>query len=235
MISGIRSLSATHEQFIIGWTGDIESPNTNSGMWRGPLIAFAPLTRLLHTSAAGEKIKIPSTTLSEEDRTALEEEIAHFKSEDDDSKTTTTYVPLLLDDKVAHGHYDGYCKQSEILIVNKFQIYPFSTACSPALWPLFHYLLWQDVSPTSLSASFSADEHWAPYEQANTAFARRIMDIYRPGDLILVHDYHLLLVPKLLRLLVPDVFVGLFVHTPWPSSEVFRCLPRMCTNRPVAN
>ena len=33
MISGIRSLSATHEQIIIGWTGDIESPNTNSGMW----------------------------------------------------------------------------------------------------------------------------------------------------------------------------------------------------------
>jgi hypothetical protein len=104
-----------------------------------------------------------------------------------------------------------------------------------ALWPIFHYLLWQDVSPTSLSASFSADEHWAPYEQANTAFARKIVDIYRPGDLILVHDYHLLLVPKLLRLLVPDVYVGLFVHTPWPSSEVFRCLPRMYTNRSVVN
>lgn len=100
-----------------------------------------------------------------------------------------------------------------------------------ALWPIFHYLLWQDVSPTSLSASFSADEHWAPYEQANTAFARKIVDIYRPGDLILVHDYHLLLVPKLLRLLVPDIYVGLFVHTPWPSSEVFRCLPRMYANR----
>ncbi len=34
MISGIRSLSTTHEQVIIGWTGDIESPNANSGMWR---------------------------------------------------------------------------------------------------------------------------------------------------------------------------------------------------------
>ncbi|KAH9956645.1 glycosyltransferase family 20 protein [Russula dissimulans] len=185
IISGITSLSTTYEQFIIGWTGDIESPNTSS---------------------AGEKIQIPSTTLTEEDKAALEEEIANFKSEDEDPKTTTTYVPLLLDDKVAHGHYDMYCKQT--------------------LWPLFHYLLWQDVSPTSLSASFSADEHWAPYEQANTAFARRILDIYRPGDLIWVHDYHLLLVPKLLRLLVPDIFVGLFVHTPWPSSEVFRCLPR---------
>jgi trehalose 6-phosphate synthase/phosphatase len=55
------------------------------------------------------------------------------------------------------------------------------------------------------------------------------MDVYRPGDLIWVHDYHLLLVPKLLRLLVPDVYVGIFVHTPWPSSEVFRCLPRTYT------
>jgi trehalose-6-phosphate synthase len=59
------------------------------------------------------------------------------------------------------------------------------------------------------------------------------MDVYSPGDLILVHDYHLLLVPKLLRLLVPDVYVGLFVHTPWPSSEVFRCLPRTYEIRPV--
>ena len=100
---------------------------------------------------------------------------------------------------------------------------------SVALWPLFHYLLWQDVSPNSLSASFSADEFWAPYEQANAAFARRILDVYRPGDLVWVHDYHLLLVPKLLRLMLPEVCVGLFVHTPWPSSEVFRCLPRKYT------
>ncbi|KAH9074284.1 glycosyltransferase family 20 protein [Lactarius deliciosus] len=184
MISGFRSLSATHEQVILGWIGDIESPNATS---------------------AGDRVKVPSTSLSEQDKAALEEEIAKFKSEDEDN-TKTTYVPLLLDDKVAHGHYDGYCKQT--------------------LWPLFHYLLWQDVSPNSLSASFSADEHWAPYEQANAAYARRILDVYRPGDLVWVHDYHLLLVPKLLRLMLPEVCVGLFVHTPWPSSEVFRCLPR---------
>lgn len=36
MISGIRSLSATHEQVIIGWIGDIESPNTTSGMSNNP-------------------------------------------------------------------------------------------------------------------------------------------------------------------------------------------------------
>ena len=240
MISGIRSLSATHEQLIIGWVGDIESPNTNSGMSMRIRVNFRYMTSFAphsparalthtHTVPAGEKIMIPTTSLSEEDKTALEEQIASFKSEDEEVKTT--YVPILLDDKVAHGHYDGYCKQSEISIVIAMQFGVFSCRTFPALWPLFHYLLWQDVSPTSLSASFSADEHWAPYEQANTTFARRIMDVYRPGDLVWIHDYHLLLVPKLLRLLAPDVYIGLFVHTPWPSSEVFRCLPRMYSER----
>jgi trehalose 6-phosphate synthase/phosphatase len=119
---------------------------------------------------------------------------------DDDKKTL--YIPVWQDDKVAHGHYDGYCKTT--------------------LWPLFHYLLWQDVA----TEYASADEHWSHYQQANLAFAKRIIDVYRPGDLIWVHDYHLLLVPKLVRQFVPDAVIGLFVHTPFPSSEVFRCLPR---------
>ena len=46
------------------------------------------------------------------------------------------------------------------------------------------------------------------------------------GDLIWIHDYHLLLAPLMIRQLLPEAAVGLFVHTPFPSSEVFRCLPR---------
>jgi hypothetical protein len=76
--------------------------------------SFAPLTQIL--TVAGEKLKIPSTTLSDDDKTALEEEVANFKYEDEDAKTK--YVPVLLDDKVAHDHYDGYCKQSEISVIN---------------------------------------------------------------------------------------------------------------------
>jgi trehalose 6-phosphate synthase/phosphatase len=112
------------------------------------------------------------------------------------------------------------------------------------LWPLFHYLLWQDVA----TEYASADQHYPHYESANAAFAQRIVEIYQPGDLIWVHDYHLLLVPKyvaeccyahrqeglsnfvfsfrLVRESIPDAALGLFVHTPFPSSEVFRCLPR---------
>lgn len=178
MISGISSLSSTHEQLIIGWTGDIISPT------------------------AGEHI--PPDTISQQDRDELDEALKTYqpKESDPDDERKTTYVPVWLDDRVAHGHYDGYCKQ--------------------ILWPLFHYLLWQDVA----TEYASADSHYPFYESANAAFARKIAEVYKPGDLIWVHDYHLLLVPRLVREFIPDVILGLFVHTPFPSSEIFRCLPR---------
>ncbi|KAF9440738.1 glycosyltransferase family 20 protein [Macrolepiota fuliginosa MF-IS2] len=178
MISGIRSLSTTHEQVIIGWTGDIACTGPN------------------------ENISINAIT--PEDRVAFDEALKTYtpKESDPDDDKKTTYVPVWLDEKVAHGHYDGYCKQT--------------------LWPLFHYLLWQDVA----TEYASADQHYPYYESANAAFAQRIAEVYRPGDLVWVHDYHLLLVPKLVRESIPDAALGLFVHTPFPSSEVFRCLPR---------
>ncbi|KAG5732360.1 Trehalose-phosphatase [Termitomyces sp. T112] len=178
MISGIQSLAATHEQLIIGWTGDILSPTPND--------------------------HISSDAVDSNDRAALDEALHAYqpKESDPDDDRKITYVPVWLDDKVGHGHYDGYCKQT--------------------LWPLFHYLLWQDVA----TEYASADAHYPYYESANAAFARKIAEIYQPGDLIWVHDYHLLLVPRLVREAIPDVVLGLFVHTPFPSSEIFRCLPR---------
>ncbi len=48
---------------------------------------------------------------------------------------------------------------------------------SLVLWPLFHYLLWQDVA----TEYASADAHWAPYSAVNEAFAKRVQEVYRPG------------------------------------------------------
>jgi trehalose 6-phosphate synthase/phosphatase len=92
---------------------------------------------------------------------------------------------------------------------------------SVALWPLFHYLLWQDVA----TEAPAEDQFWNGYLKANEAYAQKLFEVYRPGDLVWIHDYHCLLVPKAFRQLAPEAFIGLFVHTPFPSSEVFRCLP----------
>jgi trehalose 6-phosphate synthase/phosphatase len=84
------------------------------------------------------------------------------------------------------------------------------------LWPLFHYLL--DQMPLHVS-------HWDGYVEANEAFADVVAAHYRPGDLIWIHDYQLLLLPGLLRERLPAARIGFFLHIPFPSEELFRTLP----------
>lgn len=51
------------------------------------------------------------------------------------------------------------------------------------------------------------------------------MEIYKPGDIVWVHDYQLLLVPEIIRQRAgAAIYIGLFLHTPFPSSEIIRCL-----------
>ncbi|HTM04540.1 MAG TPA: bifunctional alpha,alpha-trehalose-phosphate synthase (UDP-forming)/trehalose-phosphatase [Vicinamibacterales bacterium] len=84
------------------------------------------------------------------------------------------------------------------------------------VWPLFHYSI--DRVPVDTAG-------WPEYRAANEAFAAEVAAEYRPGDTIWVHDYHLMLLPGLLRQRLPDARIGFFLHIPFPSSEVFRVLP----------
>jgi len=84
------------------------------------------------------------------------------------------------------------------------------------LWPVFHYLL--DRVPRGPGA-------WDSYRRVNERFAEMVVQRYQPGDLIWVHDYHLLLVPGLLRQRLPNARIGFFLHIPFPAAEVFRVLP----------
>jgi trehalose 6-phosphate synthase/phosphatase len=105
-------------------------------------------------------------------------------------------IPLFLDRKDFELYYNG-----------------FSNGC---LWPLFHYF--------PQFAHFDEQE-WAAYQSVNRIFAERITSIAGPNDSIWVHDYHLLLLPTLLRQALPDASIGFFLHIPFPSYEIFRMLP----------
>src|SRR5262245_11176648 len=85
------------------------------------------------------------------------------------------------------------------------------------LWPLFHHF------PSSLVYD---PEGWEAYVEANRRFRDVILDRWRPGDLVWIHDYHLMLLPEMLRESVPEATIGFFLHIPFPSSDVFRVLPR---------
>ncbi|RMZ75689.1 hypothetical protein DV738_g5329, partial [Chaetothyriales sp. CBS 135597] len=108
--------------------------------------------------------------------------------------------PVFMSDELADMHYNG-----------------FSNAI---MWPLFHY------HPGEITFDESA---FQAYTEANLLFAKRVAQDVRDGDLIWVHDYHLMLLPEMLREEIgsskSNVKIGFFLHTPFPSSEIYRILP----------
>src|SRR5437762_1395220 len=99
--------------------------------------------------------------------------------------------------EIVTGFYEGYSNQT--------------------LWPVFHNF------PSQLK--FDAKD-WQAYVEANRIFSKAVVQRYRPNDLVWVHDYHLILLPQMLRDKLPDAAIGFFLHIPFPSSEIFPILPR---------
>lgn len=84
------------------------------------------------------------------------------------------------------------------------------------IWPLFHYQV--DKIPLSLQG-------WDSYESVNRRFAEAVAKQYQEGDFVWIHDFHLFLVPALVRELVPNARIGFFLHIPFPSCEILRIFP----------
>lgn len=118
----------------------------------------------------------------------------------DQLKQEYNAVPVMLDDELADRHYNG-----------------FSNAI---MWPLFHY------HPGEITFDVSA---WDAYTEANLLFAKAVAKDVQDNDMIWVHDYHLMLMPAMLREELgntkKNVKIGFFLHTPFPSSEIYRILP----------
>lgn len=85
------------------------------------------------------------------------------------------------------------------------------------LWPLCHITL----DRVAYRKSF-----WKSYQALNARFADAVNDEVRgcPAA-VWVHDFHLALLPRLIKQANPDKPVALFWHIPWPGPDVFRILP----------
>ncbi|MGW1792700.1 alpha,alpha-trehalose-phosphate synthase (UDP-forming) [Streptomyces tubercidicus] len=90
------------------------------------------------------------------------------------------------------------------------------------LW-FVHHMLYQTPLEPVFDAGFRAQ--WAAYEAYNAAFAEALADGAAPGAAVLVQDYHLALVPGMLRERRPDLRIAHFSHTPWAPAEYFAMLP----------
>ncbi len=122
------------------------------------------------------------------------------------------------------------------IFLNQSLIDRFHTGfCRSVLWPLFHSsmpttedtITRHDVEGDSEEAARFGGEMdmWQAYKAVNQHFADAIQSIYQDGDLIWVHDYHFMLIPRMLKHVLPNARISFFLHLPFPSSEIYRVLP----------
>lgn len=106
-------------------------------------------------------------------------------------------IPVFLSEEEIAGHYEGFSNSS--------------------IWPLLHYM------PNYMRYD---PAWWDHYRNVNQRFADKVLEMAKPGDLVWIHDYQLMLMPAMLYERMPDLKIGFFLHTPFPSFETFRCHPK---------
>ena len=116
----------------------------------------------------------------------------------------------------APGEEPGYQLRRVWLTKEEEQGYYYGFA-NEGLWPLCHVA---HVRPTFRSSD------WEQYERANRRFADAVIGEARTSDpVVLVQDYHLALVPRMIRERLPDATIITFWHIPWPNPEAFAICP----------
>ncbi len=124
-------------------------------------------------------------------------EISEVEKQDIDNKLKSeNCIPIYLDKHLRGEFIEGFCDNT--------------------IWPVFNYF-------TQISRYDPT--HWEAYKKVNQMYADTILKFVNEDDILWIHDYHLMLLPKLIREKLPNISIGYFQHIPFPSFEVFRLLP----------
>lgn len=110
--------------------------------------------------------------------------------------TKYNFHPVYLTPEQVEDYYEGYSNS--------------------VLWPLSHYFF---------SNVEHKDKYWEAYKKVNELFCQKTLEIIEPNDIVWIQDYQLMLLPSMIRKVIPNVCIGYFHHIPFPSYELFRCLP----------
>lgn len=111
-------------------------------------------------------------------------------------KNDYSNIPLFLTENEVNKYYYGFCNRT--------------------IWPLFHcftqYVIYDE-------------KQWECYKKVNKKFCDAIIKIAEPDDNIWINDYHLMLLPTMLRKELPDAKISFFLHIPFPPFEIFHLIP----------
>lgn len=200
----LSSKESPWDHTVIAWTGEIYPVPDDASSSHEQLQESNPAsttTSLGGHSQGNDDIVSAETYISRNSKAALEEKLYN-----DHMRTLPVW---LADDR---DITDGGIKLKQ---QSRWRRYAEHDLCA-----LFHY---KQRPPTD---GRQAETRWDDYHRMNKAFADRICQVYKPGDMVVVHDHYLMLLPELLRQRHPDMHIVFFLESPFPSSELIRCLHR---------
>lgn len=208
--SYLASASSPWNHILIGWTGELKETSgirpTSSASFSSTNTGQPQANKAAAPIPVNSKAQPPPPAdgirVNRKDRERLEKQLER----DHGGKI----VPVWLPDEVDED-------RDEIVLKDQSR---WRRYAEHELYTLFHY---KQNEPADGRA---ARKTWADYYKMNKLFADRILELYKPGDIILIHDFYLLLLPSLLRQRLPNVYIGFHLHVPFPSSEFYRCLSR---------
>ncbi|OKL63458.1 hypothetical protein UA08_02071 [Talaromyces atroroseus] len=201
---------------LVGWTGEVEEiiskrsplqPVAGNGVPAVPS-TVAPVNKAAApvpvdaTQTPQTHIPVEAITLSTADKERLERQLNRSKY--------GRILPVW-----ATAESDEPEEETVLIDQSRWRRY-----AERELYPLLHY------KQNGPSDGRSERKWWTDYMRLNRLFADRISEVYQPGDIVWIHDYHLFLLPNLLRQRIPNIFIGFFLHSPFPSSEYMRCLAK---------
>jgi trehalose 6-phosphate synthase/phosphatase len=105
------------------------------------------------------------------------------------------FHPVFLGEDDMENYYEGYSNST--------------------LWPLFHYFYVYTIHN---------DKYWQAYKKVNALFLEKVLEVATNKDILWIQDYHLMLLPMMVREHLPSIRIGFFLHIPFPSYELFRTL-----------
>ncbi|KAK6524165.1 threalose-6-phosphate phosphatase [Orbilia ellipsospora] len=198
---------------IVGWPGEVTPSVGNRNVEKehqaaGGEAAAAPIQSVTADSYQQHSAQLEQdVVISKQDRLNLEEKLSN-SGDGLGSRIVPVWVV---------GDKDGDLRNGDVTLKDQNRWVDYAQR---EIWPTFHYLLRE---PTD---GRSERTWWADYIKFNLAFAEKIAEVYKPGDIVWIHDYQLLLVPSMLRQKLSSAYISFFLHCPFPSSEFFRCMTK---------
>ncbi|KAL5332822.1 glycosyltransferase family 20-domain-containing protein [Aspergillus crustosus] len=204
---------------LVGWTGEVELQEESSSLQQivtNPDIklpaALDNASRALNKGSTRMSLDVsklqpnnagPETSaVTQSDREQLEEQLS--------SSRYGKIAPVWLSDE-SEVPNDIFRLEDQ----SRWRLY-----AERELYALLHY---KQHGPTD---GRSERDSWTDYVRMNRLFAELIAQEYKEGDIVWIHDYHLFLLPSILRQYIPNVYIGFYLHSPFPSSEFMRCLAK---------